>query len=54
MMRMQNQAKLAAGAHRGRKAYEPVPALICDSYARLSLRAAAILGVYLGVENIRP
>jgi len=45
-MRMQNQAKLAAGAHQRHKAYEQVPALICDSYARRILCAAAIWGGY--------
>jgi len=49
-MRLQNEAKLAAGAHRGHvcfgKAYEQVPALICDSYACRILRAAAFWGGY--------
>jgi len=51
-MSMQNQAKLAAGGHRGHmakvkhfsKAYEQVPALICDSYVHRSLRTATLWG----------
>jgi len=45
--RMQNQAKLAAGAHLGHvwgKAYEQVPALICASYACRSFSRSCHLG----------
>jgi len=64
-MRMQNQATLAAGAHRGRMAKqsifalpcaleEQVPALICNSSARRILCAAAIWGGYLVHRSNEP
>ena len=46
-MRMQNHAKLAAGAHQGHMAKpEQVPALVCDTCARRILCAAAIWGLF--------
>jgi len=53
-MRMQNQAKLSAGAHRGHMANEQASVLICDSYARCSLRAAAIWGGYFAPREQSP